>query len=408
MLLCCLPVAQFQFQPRGQQQTQTTQSQKQPPSNPAQKTPPVYSCEVEHFRRINCGRPGTAFAECQNLGCCFDGQSCYYGKPVTVQCLRNGRVILLLARDATLPYVDTESLSFLDQGQHCNPVATSPSYIVYFLGVNDCGALVSSTGTDVIYENRLSSMITVDHGMHGSITRDSYFELAFQCKYVGEGTVTIKTEINLVPPPLPVSGFGVLQVEIRLANGQCTHKGCNEEDAAYTSFYRNDEYPVTKVLRDRVYVEVRMLKRTDPNLVLTLERCWATAGPLPHNLPRWELLINGCPNYDDKYQTVLVPVDGSSGLLYPTHHRRFYFRMFTFLDQLPSDPIKGGTKVADAPVMLQSAVHVHCATTVCQPTLGDNCQPRCYRTTRDVSGSTQESLGSTVVVTSGKIIFLKT
>lgn len=65
------------------------------------------------------------------------------------------------------------------------------------------------------------------------------------------------------------------------------------EDVAYSSFYMDGDYPVVKVLRDPVYVEVRMLERTDPNLVLTLGRCWATSNPYPHSLPQWDLLIDG-------------------------------------------------------------------------------------------------------------------
>lgn len=65
------------------------------------------------------------------------------------------------------------------------------------------------------------------------------------------------------------------------------------EDVAYSSFYMDSDYPVTKVLRDPVYVEVRILERTDPNLVLTLGRCWATSSPYPHSLPQWDLLIDG-------------------------------------------------------------------------------------------------------------------
>lgn len=65
------------------------------------------------------------------------------------------------------------------------------------------------------------------------------------------------------------------------------------EDVAYTSYYLDSDYPVTKVLRDPVYVEVRVLERTDPNLVLTLGRCWATSSPYPQSLPQWDLLIDG-------------------------------------------------------------------------------------------------------------------
>lgn len=64
-------------------------------------------------------------------------------------------------------------------------------------------------------------------------------------------------------------------------------------DVAYSSFYTEEDYPVTKVLRDPVYVEVQLIEKTDPLLVLTLGRCWTTTSPNPHSLPQWDILIDG-------------------------------------------------------------------------------------------------------------------
>lgn len=65
------------------------------------------------------------------------------------------------------------------------------------------------------------------------------------------------------------------------------------EVAAYSSFYAPSDYPITKVLREPVYVEVRILARSDPNIILNLEHCWATSNPNPDSLPQWDLLFNG-------------------------------------------------------------------------------------------------------------------
>lgn len=62
---------------------------------------------------------------------------------------------------------------------------------------------------------------------------------------------------------------------------------------AFNSYYMDMDYPITKVLRDPIYVDVVLLERTDPNLVLTLGRCWATADQFPHSYPQWDLLIDG-------------------------------------------------------------------------------------------------------------------
>ena len=65
------------------------------------------------------------------------------------------------------------------------------------------------------------------------------------------------------------------------------------ENVAYTSYYGPGDYPVTKVLRDPVYAEVRFLDRTDPNIFLTLGRCWMTTTTNPYSLPQWDVLVDG-------------------------------------------------------------------------------------------------------------------
>ncbi|WP_231613633.1 zona pellucida domain-containing protein, partial [Pseudoalteromonas sp. SCQQ13] len=221
----------------------------------------------------------------------------------------------------------------------------------------------------VVYENRMSSSYEVGIGPLGSITRDSHFELLFQCRYSGTSVEALVVEVNTVPPPPPVAAPGPLRVELRLANGQCVTKGCAEGDEAYTSYYSDADYPITKVLREPVYVEVHIVERTDPNIVLMLGHCWATSAPNPLSLPQWDLLVDGCPYQDDRYLTTLVPVTGSSGLQFPTHYKRFIVKMFTFVDPTSLAP-------------LQETIFIHCSTAVCHPSSG-SCEQSCGRTRRD-------------------------
>lgn len=79
-----------------------------------------------------------------------------------------------------------------------------------------------------------------------------------------------------------------------LINHTIKHDACAlTVDVAYTSYYTEADYPVAKVLREPVYVEVQLLERTDPLLVLTLGRCWTTTSPNPHSMPQWDILIDG-------------------------------------------------------------------------------------------------------------------
>lgn len=64
-------------------------------------------------------------------------------------------------------------------------------------------------------------------------------------------------------------------------------------DTYYSSFYEEGDYPVSKTLRDPVYVQVALMNRGDPLASLILDRCWATAHPSPHSMPQWDILIDG-------------------------------------------------------------------------------------------------------------------
>ncbi|KAJ8352705.1 hypothetical protein SKAU_G00241810 [Synaphobranchus kaupii] len=332
-----------------------------------------HRCQVGDFARVQCGDPTITPEECEALNCCFD-QQCYYANEVTVHCLRDGQFKVVVSRASTLPPLDLGSVTLLEgpsSGDSCGPFVASPAFEVFQFPVSACGTTVRVEGDYVIYENEMSSNYGVATGPSGSITRDSIFRLSFQCRYHGSAVVYLVAEVNTVPPPLPVAAQGPLRVELRLASGQCDSKGakgCADADV-YSDYYRDADYPVTKVLREPVYVEVRVLDRTDPSLVLLLEHCWATSTSNPHSLPQWSLLVDGCPYHADPYRTTLVPVDGSSGLPFPTHYKRFMVQMFTFVDPASSVP-------------LNEMVFIHCSTEVCHPTATDRCEQQCSRKQR--------------------------
>ncbi|XP_073707790.1 zona pellucida glycoprotein 2, like 2 [Garra rufa] len=350
-------------------------------------------CVVEQYERIECGEPDITSAECEDISCCYDVQGCYYAKAVTLQCTTDGQFVLVVARDATMPRISLDSIHMLenDPSDHCAPVGSTASFAIYQFTVSSCGTRIKEESGFVIYENIVSSAYEVGLGSRGSIMRDSSYELKFQCRYSGSAVEALVVEVNTVPPPPPVSQQGPLRVELRLANGQCATKGCSDEDM-YTSYYSEADYPVTKVLREPVYVEVRILERTDPNLVLVLNHCWSTSNAEPLSLPQWDLVINGCPYKDDHYLTTVLPV-GHSGLQYPSHYKRFVMKMFTFVDQSSLVP-------------LQEKIFIHCTASVCHPSITESCEPSCgSRTERSVSDNLNNSEGK-VIVSSGEVILL--
>uniref|UniRef100_A0A8C9RH43 Zona pellucida sperm-binding protein 4 n=1 Tax=Scleropages formosus TaxID=113540 RepID=A0A8C9RH43_SCLFO len=325
-------------------------------------------CQVNE--KIPCGTLDIGPSSCEAINCCFDGQQCYYGNAVTVQCTMDGQFVVVVAKESTVPQLDLASISLLEGKEApCSPVATTDNFAIYNFPVMACGTISKVEGDYLMYENMITSSYEVGIGSLGSITRDSIFELYFQCRYLAYDVPALMADVYTIAPPPPVAAAGPLRVELRLANGQCNTKGCNKgttEVSAYSSYYQDSDYPVTKVLRQPVYVEVRILDRTDPNIVLLLENCWATSTPDPLGVPQWNLLVNGCPYQGDKYLTTLVPVDSSSGLSFPTHYKRFIFKMFTFVDPASLHH-------------LEQKVFIHCSTAVCHPSASASCEPRCSR-----------------------------
>ncbi|XP_059494520.1 zona pellucida sperm-binding protein 4-like [Stegostoma tigrinum] len=112
-------------------------------------------------------------------------------------------------------------------------------------------------------------------------------------------------------------------------------------DGDYRLWYKDSDYPIERILRESVFVEVRVKDRTDPMIVLRLHDCWATPVPAPDHEVQWSLLVDGCPYEGDDYLTVLRPVDASSGLQFPAHHKRFEVKTFVFLDGVSEQPLSG-------------------------------------------------------------------
>lgn len=63
--------------------------------------------------------------------------------PVTVQCTKDAHFIVVFAKDSTLPYIDVESLSLLEQGQGCTHVDSNSVFGIYHFPVTGCGSVVT-------------------------------------------------------------------------------------------------------------------------------------------------------------------------------------------------------------------------------------------------------------------------
>ncbi|KAG2457958.1 ZP4 protein, partial [Polypterus senegalus] len=308
---------------------------------------PADRCAVVDSEKLPCGGSSSITqADCEASNCCYDSSSsnspCYYANDVTVQCTLDGQFVVVVSENVTLPSLDLGSIQLVDSSSpSCSPVTSLSSFVMYQFPVSACGSTVQKlkppamtseiavilmslfqlSGGNVTYQNTMSAAITVRSGPEGSITRDSVYKLFFQCTYSGSQDVQVEAEVYTVAPPLPVVEQGPFDLELVIAT-----------DSSYGSYYMDADYPVTKTLRDPVAVEVHIVNRTDPNLVLTLGDCWVTPGPSASSQPQWSLLVNGCPYAGDNYLTSLVTVDSTSGVDYPSHYKRFVFEMFAFVD----------------------------------------------------------------------------
>ncbi|XP_067857596.1 zona pellucida sperm-binding protein 4-like [Heptranchias perlo] len=294
---------------------------------------PADKCWLSPKNRKDCGFPG-----------------------IEAICTKDGRVLIAISKDLTLPPVNLTTLHLKDgDGAECSPTVASADTVLFQFAVTECGATQRLDGVNILYETDVLGEFEILDGALGSVTRDSPFRLHVQCSYKGsqESDLLVKPRVYTLSPPLPATEAGILLLELRIAR-----------DGGYRSWYVASDYPILSVLREPVFVEVRVLNRNDPSLVLVLNDCWATPTPEPYSGLRWDLLVGRCPFAGDNYKTRLLPVNAASHLRFPTHHNRFVVSTFAFWDRVSGRALTG-------------EVYFHCSAEVCYPSTRENCTAPC-------------------------------
>ncbi|XP_075710876.1 zona pellucida sperm-binding protein 4-like [Rhinoderma darwinii] len=317
---------------------------------------PSECSDVPRENRLPCLSPPVSQDSCLQNSCCYDQADsmtpCYYGNRVTAQCTVDGMLSIAVSRGVTLPSLILSSVKFprsSDTG--CGPVAQNNDFLLFSFPLSACGTTQTVDGSNVYYENDLVASRDVRTWRGSSITRDSTFRLHVRCSFIRSGLVPLSVEVFTLPPPPPASSMGPLNLEMRIAI-----------DAQYRKYYVDGDYPIFKVLRDPVFVEVRILNRRDPGVVLKLNQCWATTSMNPQQLPQWPILVDGCPFDGDNYMTQVVTIDTS--LEIPVHYKRFVVRTFTFVDSAGQASLAG-------------LVYFHCSASACVTSSRDQCVTRC-------------------------------
>ncbi|XP_075357946.1 zona pellucida sperm-binding protein 1 [Mycteria americana] len=347
-------------------------------------------CQVA-VGRMACVAPQGREA-CLQAGCCYDDMDrvapCYYGNTATVQCLLDGHFVLVVPRGlATQPYnLDSVRLASTQAG--CEPVRVTETFVMFRFPVTQCGTAVQAIEDRLIYENQLISTIDVQGSPRGSITRDSIYILQARCIYNASDLLPLRMEVAVPPTAAPLAMPGPLGLQLRIAT-----------DESYSSYHPDSDYPLVRVLRDPIYVEVRLLQKTDPNLVLVLHHCWASPSTEATAEPQWPILVDGCPFAGDNYRTQLVPVGPASPELpFPSHYQRFVVSTFTFVEP-------------PAMAVLEGEVYISCSASVCHLAQPEPCRPSCQlgvpSRARRALGDRRRAEAASTVTSQGRVVFPK-
>nr|XP_055041376.1 zona pellucida protein AX 1 [Misgurnus anguillicaudatus] len=306
--------------------------------------------------------------------------------PITMtECFSNGSMSALAVKVESLNQLSPRQLTLRDPS--CKPKFSNERFAYFSFDANSCGTTRTFYDGVLMYQNEISlaDVPAYQQPLKGvPTTPDPEYRVTVSCFYRLNDTKTVafftKPREN---EPLPETGYGVLNVVLRLAM-----------DGSYSQFYAQEDYPVIQYLRRPLFFEVALLQSTDPQIELVLEDCWATLKDDRNSTPRWDLIVDGCVNLDDGYETVFHPVP-SDWVQFPTHIKHFEIKMFAFMEQN---------------VILKDQIFVHCDAVLCDINQTDGiCRKRCPSSnplkTNKVRRDTSDQLERTQL-SSGRILLL--
>ncbi|XP_039985871.1 zona pellucida sperm-binding protein 4-like [Xiphias gladius] len=266
--------------------------------------------------------------------------------PRQYSCNKDGFNITI-PQNATVPPLNLEAVWIpYSQSQNCKPKKSSKDAVTFNFPFTDCGA--QSTVADGIITYWVNIEVK-QHPQKGSIFRDTPFHLTVHCSFALAQMTQLGIEVKREKSEYPstLKSKGILRTEMRFA-----------KDSSYRSFYSSRDPPTVTELGQPVYVEVFVLKHEDKDLVLLLEDCWATPTENPHDPQRWNLLVKGCPFTGDRHRTIVLPVVSSKELMYPSLHKWFVVKLFSFVK----------------PPTFENQVYFHCDIEICK---GPDCLQSC-------------------------------
>ncbi|XP_041665032.1 zona pellucida sperm-binding protein 4-like isoform X2 [Cheilinus undulatus] len=256
-----------------------------------------------------------------------------------------------IPKNATVPPLNLDTVWIpSSQSEKCKPQNRSTEAVTFTFPFTDCGTQSRTEDGIITYWVNFE---VKRHPQEGSVFCNTPFNLTVGCSFLLAQTSHLGFNIEGEKPEelLALRSEGILRAEMRFA-----------KDSSYRSFY-SSRYPPATELSLPVFVEVFVLKHENKDLVLLLHDCWATPTKNALDPQRWNLLDKGCPFSGDTHRTVVLPVVSSKELNYPSLHKRFVVKMFSF--------VKPQTfRSSDAPL----EIYFHCDIEICK---GPDCSQSC-------------------------------
>ncbi|XP_070705199.1 zona pellucida protein AX 1 [Pempheris klunzingeri] len=257
---------------------------------------------------------------------------------MTTKCYPNGTVTALAVKVQSVRNLNPSWLTLKDQS--CKPAFSDDRFAYFSFSVDSCGTTRTFFDHYMLYQNEIGLHYENDEGAAHTSPIDPDYKQTVSCYYVVNDTQSVA--FSYKPRsynPTAEIGLGQLMVQMQLAL-----------DSSYESFYKAEDYPVVRFLRQPVYFEVELMQSLDPHLELILENCWATLHEDRTSLPSWDIIVDGCENHDDGYMTIFHHVVSDARVAVPSHFKRFSVKMFTF------------TKDEE---ILKDEIYIHCDAVIC-------------------------------------------
>ncbi|XP_059813041.1 alpha-tectorin [Hypanus sabinus] len=201
----------------------------------------------------------------------------------------------------------------------------------------NCGNIMKTNETHIMYTNTV--WIESLNNTGSVITRDRVINVEFSCAYELDLKVSLETVIR----PM----LSVVNLTLPTKGGSFITKMALYKNSSYKFPYREGE--VTLTTRDVLYIGVFVEGADSTQLILVINRCWATPSRNPKDRLRYMIIEQGCPNSKDS--TIEMEENGVSLTC------RFHIIVFKFIGDYDE-------------------IHLHCDVSLCDSDI-NNCKVTC-------------------------------